>query len=1420
MITLSELLASAWVQRTGWTLVHSLWQLAVVASATVPVLVLLRNRSPQMRYGIACAAMGLMGLGPVATWCLVPDAAAAPSPVASPIRTLLVPDSAVPGLAADDASVRPVAPHAGPPATAFGPPTLPLTDPSPGLEAKPAPFWAAWSAWLPYGVLAWMLGVLLLAVRNVGGWATAQRLCSAGTSPIDGEVVGRLAGLIERAGLARPVRVLASTVVDMPMVVGSLRPLVLIPLSVLTGLPPLQLDAVIAHELAHIRRHDYLVNLLQTVVETLLFYHPAMWWISRRVRIERELCCDDMAVAVCGNKLAYAEALTAVERQRGRPALAMTAARGGALHRVRRVLGLGVQESIPWRPSLVGSLAALATVALLITCLTYAAELRPKPAATPIEADEPVAPDRDATVDGLLEFDKRIPLNLVSGAGDEEEIVRLAWVVFRKDDDELQADIRTVLLSYPKGRWRVTVTLPPELEPAKQKPLATANTVFENSGIVLGVPLRREGDLQLSLGPWEQARRAKRFRVHLSRAPSEAEVTGRLASGTTEELAGGRCSLQVTVKTTAKLDDDRVQFSLWRVATPADPLARDAATFGGGRVTWDDPPNATAWQPCYNVSTNLDRPYTVKELPAGRYRVTAGRDGTKQNRDPTPYGISGVIELTAQQPDGEVTVELVGGQRLTIRVVDGKTGKPMPREKILLRRQDGAPIGWGSSVGLGQWTDEEGARVYNGLEPGPYLLEVGRSGWWGGRYYPPQSVKRVDLTISGDRPKAITVTYDPPDLSGRSAGLQRTLEADKHTVRAAFFGHSDTDHEAEPMRVVSDPVETVVEDKTTESAWGEAAEGVSVRLKDVHRVWGRSDWPDVVVRLTVDARNDGQYRLHLPENGLTWQVEVDGRWYEHVPKRTHGDIVDVGHVSKLLDFQGGRKHENLTVEVAGGWRRIPAGKELAYARRRYGSGFAVVGKVEDQYGEVLHLTPGKHRLRVALACPSSRAGQNIEPLRVVSNAMQIDTTFRASFPAESAAVAEGLPDWALAVRKVFAGWELIACDEEPSLQVGTGRGSRLLLRHGRRELIQPAQQQAALALPGQLRDEDFRMVPSHIDIVVFPETAALPEDAKQQIPWQEVGQEWHVRPVDLGTGLGHRWFARTTIFWQEQLRENLKLQGGDDRLQLIAEGLAIRDQGDCTANSLVHPAAAKGDVMLPYLERMIEETPQEQCWRLVRPLGYCDSPKATQALLRFYQQEKTRDATAYGLISGKPREAAKPVYFDLLKRRQYLRQVAAACVEFQWNDAVPLLQEIVEKPATWQFRPAFEAMRRLQGKPVPANLAGAEQTLWRANADSLASEEVRRAKATLLGSADTEAAVVAAAYLANFSTKASHEKIAAVRGIGMELLRALPRDVTRPLLGRLAEHLDYEWDRQRFREILALLDTEAAPGNSEHVWPQ
>src|SRR5258707_8817592 len=186
------------------------------------------------------------------------------------------------------------------------------------------------------------------------------------TPPLDGYEWRRPpTRLSDALNLRRGVELLESAAVEVPTVIGFVKPVILLPVATLSGLSTDQIEMILAHELAHIRRHDFLINLIQAVVETLLFYHPAVWWISHCVRVEREHCCDDMAIAVCGNPLQYARALTRLEELRVDPAHAFIAANGGSLlSRIRRLIPQRAES--PNGPSRWAAGAALLTVLLAL----------------------------------------------------------------------------------------------------------------------------------------------------------------------------------------------------------------------------------------------------------------------------------------------------------------------------------------------------------------------------------------------------------------------------------------------------------------------------------------------------------------------------------------------------------------------------------------------------------------------------------------------------------------------------------------------------------------------------------------------------------------------------------------------------------------------------------------------------------------------------------------------------------------------------------------------------------------------------------------------------------------------------------------------------------------------------------------------
>jgi uncharacterized protein (TIGR03435 family) len=328
---------NAWMHVAGWALVHFIWQGTVVALVAALVLHLCRRRTASVRYLIACGAMVAMLFAVVMTAALVE----APSA----------------NLTATRASVR---------TTADG-----RVDVFLPIQINEAPSPATVSnaqrveMLLPWIVSAWLSGVIVLLARVGAGWWHVRRLHHLALASPSSNWQATGSRIASRLGLARFIRIVQLSHVDVPLVVGCLRPIVVLPIAAISQLNAAQVEAILAHELAHVRRHDYLVNLMQTLAETLLFYHPAVWWLSARIRDEREHCCDDVAVAVCGDPAGYAAALAELEAWRsGELSLAAAATGGSLLNRVRRILRVEISDDSPTSALTIG-LAMLVVVGAL-----------------------------------------------------------------------------------------------------------------------------------------------------------------------------------------------------------------------------------------------------------------------------------------------------------------------------------------------------------------------------------------------------------------------------------------------------------------------------------------------------------------------------------------------------------------------------------------------------------------------------------------------------------------------------------------------------------------------------------------------------------------------------------------------------------------------------------------------------------------------------------------------------------------------------------------------------------------------------------------------------------------------------------------------------------------------------------------------
>jgi bla regulator protein BlaR1 len=299
MTAFGHLVHTPLAKALGWTLFHSLWQGALAALILLAVLLVVR--SPRARYAWACVAMSGVLAGFGLTFCFLS------SPGSGAALTI---------------------PHAIPRA-----PTLENQSP----PDSPARFHM--EDVLPWLAPFWIAGVVLFHLRSVAAWMAAQRVRRRGVCRAPDPWPQRLRHLSARLRVSQPVALLETCLADVPVVIGYLRPVILVPVGMLAGMPAAQVEAILLHELAHIARRDYLLNLLQTVVEDFLFYHPAIWWISGVIRAERENCCDDLVVAASGDAREYAAALAALEQTRCTADQAALSATGGSLvKRIRRLL--------------------------------------------------------------------------------------------------------------------------------------------------------------------------------------------------------------------------------------------------------------------------------------------------------------------------------------------------------------------------------------------------------------------------------------------------------------------------------------------------------------------------------------------------------------------------------------------------------------------------------------------------------------------------------------------------------------------------------------------------------------------------------------------------------------------------------------------------------------------------------------------------------------------------------------------------------------------------------------------------------------------------------------------------------------------------------------------------------------------------
>ncbi len=330
-----SIISEEWITILGWSLLHSLWQGALIALILGIVLLFLQKKSSNLRYVLSASALVLVLVAFLGTFVYLYQNTTTQG--ASEMTYIVI--------EADQYQINQQAITA--------------------QEASSSVFMAYFQQHLPVIVIIWLLGVLVLSLRFLGGLAYVQRLKYAQNRPLSDLWSNKMLDISARLGIKKSVSLLESALITVPMVVGYLKPIILLPIGTVNALSQAEVEAILAHELAHIRRHDYLINLVQSMIDVLFFYHPAIWWMSNTVRAERENCCDDLALQVTGNSLIIAKALASLEAIRlNSPLLsvAFTGQKNQLLNRISRLLGQQKKKN--------NFIEGFIAVAIIIICLT------------------------------------------------------------------------------------------------------------------------------------------------------------------------------------------------------------------------------------------------------------------------------------------------------------------------------------------------------------------------------------------------------------------------------------------------------------------------------------------------------------------------------------------------------------------------------------------------------------------------------------------------------------------------------------------------------------------------------------------------------------------------------------------------------------------------------------------------------------------------------------------------------------------------------------------------------------------------------------------------------------------------------------------------------------------------------------------
>lgn len=434
MNSLQHLFSSEFIEAIGWTIVHSLWQGTLVALVLTVLLVLMRKNSAQLKYLISFFALliiiGWSGITFVNAYSYAKEKTALKENITSDpnyIKNYLseqLGQETVDQEAAEKAKL----------------------DININLIKIRSFFQRNFNAIC----LLWMLGMLFLIFKMIGGFIYAKRLRTYQLVEIDHRWVEKIEEFAAKLNIQRRVNAFFSPLAKVPMTLGTVKPIILFPVAAFTGLSVKDVEAILAHELAHIVRHDYLFNIIQSIVEILFFYHPAVWMISSHIRSERENSCDNLAIQLIGDKIAYVKALAAVQinqMEQGQLAMAFASPKGNLVQRIKRL-----QKQVAMKTNFIEGLIAAIVVVVGLTLVSFTIGDRVSPQMMPDENLASELPMKDTvnskktvwTVQKRDSIEKELQYNIQHSEELDkvsEDMKKMVEVAMSEQDNELSAEM-------------------------------------------------------------------------------------------------------------------------------------------------------------------------------------------------------------------------------------------------------------------------------------------------------------------------------------------------------------------------------------------------------------------------------------------------------------------------------------------------------------------------------------------------------------------------------------------------------------------------------------------------------------------------------------------------------------------------------------------------------------------------------------------------------------------------------------------------------------------------------------------------------------------------------------------------------------------------------------------------------------------